>query len=206
MTSSRILSSHLPSSWASLYLLFVSRQLLLWVSRPLVLLLLLLLVSRLLLLLMPRFNSASFDLKQPNPILAHCIHLLHQSLKNIQMPICKHAKEDMSLETWSEANASISSFWSLLIRTPVVFANEGARAQWRGVAAPSSADLVHSHWSVFNVQVKVENAIQFCLERNLCMNQRRLFATRLPDILLLRPVCLKRLFVQSKLSEKIFLR
>ena len=192
MTSSRILSSHLPSSWASLYLLFV--------SRPLVLLLLL--VSRLLLLLMPRFNSASFDLKQPNPILAHCIHLLHQSLKNIQMPICKHAKEDMSLETWSEANASISSFWSLLIRTPVVFANEGARAQWRGVAAPSSADLVHSHWSVFNVQVKVENAIQFCLERNLCMNQRRLFATRLPDILLLRPVCLKRLFVQSKLSER----
>ena len=144
MTSSRILSSHLPSSWASLYLLFV--------SRPLVLLLLL--VSRLLLLLMPRFNSASFDLKQPNPILAHCIHLLHQSLKNIQMPICKHAKEDMSLETWSEANASISSFWSLLIRTPVVFANEGARAQWRGVAAPSSADLVHSHWSVFNVPSK----------------------------------------------------
>ena len=147
MTSSRILRSHLPSSWASLYLLFVSR----------LLVLLLLLVSRLLLLLMPRFNSASFDLKQPNPILAHCIHLLHQSLKNIQMPICKHGKKDtkdMSLETWSEANASISSFWSLLIRTPVVFANEGARAQWRGVAAPSSADLVYSHWSVFNVSGK----------------------------------------------------
>ena len=27
------------------------------------------------------------------------------------------------------------------MRTPVAFANEGARAQWRGVAAPSSGDL-----------------------------------------------------------------
>ena len=27
------------------------------------------------------------------------------------------------------------------MRTPVVFAKEGARAQWRGVAAPSSGDL-----------------------------------------------------------------
>ena len=85
---------------------------------------------------------APFSLKQPNPVFADCRHLLHQNL-NISWKTSRNASLEI---TWSEAKASISSFCSLLRRTPVVFAKEGARAQWRGVAAPSSGDL-ESGWS-----------------------------------------------------------
>ena len=65
-----------------------------------------------------------------------------------------------------------------------MFANEGARAQWRGVAAPSSGDLEAGELKKEQIGESKVNLW------NLCRNHRRLFATRLPEILLFSPVCL----------------
>ena len=122
---------------------------------------------------------APFSLKQPNPVFADCRHLLHQNL-NISWETSRNT---------SPGNLIWSKSFNLLLLEPLEEDTSGV-CQGGGKSTVEGGCCSFLRWPW--IRLKLRDLRMHLV--NLCMNHRRLFATRLPDMLLFSPVCLNSWF------------